>query len=279
MAELIFADQKTCYQLQKELQQMAKSLNIQPSFVECRNHSLVLDTTYDLESAADVMAAYTRKKVEESRILFFIEHFFYFTDAQEQREIAAIVKEFIEQEREDVPVVRELDTCDYHMRDAWRKILSEKELSFTFESFLQFRLKDYFELLQVYVECAIDEYKLELDYQAFVEQLRKCAGSQPYLTDEIHVAYDGEFKLYDNHYRLYSKKMLELMHERALVLTQELDLDQEILGPIIGLAPEILHLYLEDENHGMVHTLQNIFQERLIKKPLHAFYGRINRQS
>ncbi|MGG1574933.1 sporulation protein YtxC [Fictibacillus sp. NRS-1165] len=273
MAELIFADYEENNQLQKELTQIARSLHIKPSFVEVKSRSLLVNTAEHLDSIVQVLACYTRKKLEESRILYFIEHFFCFTDKQEQAEIAAIAKQFIEQEREEVPAVKELDTCDYHVKEAWRKILSEKELSFTFESFVQFRLKEYLDLLQVYVECAIDEYKLELEYQSFIEQLRKCAADQPFLTSEIHVAFDGKFKLYDDQFRRYSEKVLQLMHERALVLTKEFDLDEKVLGPIMGLAPEVLYLYLEEENHGMIHTLQNVFQERLIKKPLKLFYA------
>ncbi|UZJ80340.1 sporulation protein YtxC [Fictibacillus sp. KU28468] len=277
MAELIFADHEECNQLQKELKQMARSLNIKPSFLESESRSLLLNTTEHLDSIVQVLACYTRKKLEESRILFFIEHFFYFTDKQEQAEIAAIAKEFIEQEREEVPAVKDLDTCDYHVKEAWRKILTEEGLSFTFESFVQFRLREYLDLLQIYVECAIDEYKLELEYQSFIDQLRKCAADQPFLTAEVHVAFDGKFKLYDEEYRLYSEKMLQLMHERALVLTKEFNLDEKVLGPIMGLAPEVLYLYLEEENHGMIHTLQNVFQERLIKRPLQLFYGSRNK--
>lgn len=272
MAELIFADKEECIQLQKELKQMARLLNIKPSFVQCKSHSIILDCEEHLDSTVQALASYTRKKLEESRLIFFIENLFCFTDKDEQLEIAAIAKEFIEQEREEVPAVKDLDTCDFHVQQSWRSILTEKKPSFTFDSFVQFRLKEYFELLEVYVECAIDEYKLELEYQSFIDQLRKSAGTQPFLHEEIHLVYDGKFKIYDDRYQPCSEKLLELMHERALVLTQEFELDEKILGPIIGLSPEVLYLYLEEENHGLIHTLQNIFQERMIKRPLQSFY-------
>ena len=46
-------------------------------------------------------------------------------------------------------------------------ILTEKE-SFSFDSFTTFRLKSFYQSLEKYAMQAIDEYKLEQDYQNFI---------------------------------------------------------------------------------------------------------------
>ncbi|EIT84429.1 hypothetical protein A374_15534 [Fictibacillus macauensis ZFHKF-1] len=270
MAELILANAHEMRTLQEELNQIARTIHMEPSFMESGTCNLRIIAGKETE-AAQVLTLYTRKRIEEDRLLHYIENHFYFYDAAEQQAIAAIAKEFIDQERLDVPALCELPTCEEHIINAWQQMLQERR-AFTFASFVKFRLRSYNELLLAYVECAIDEYKLELEYQSFIDQLRKCMFKEPPLTNVIHVVWDGTFTLYDDQGQPYSSAVLEAMYERALGVTQELDLDSTVLGPIIGLAPEALYVYGDEEHHGMIYTLQNVFQERFVKRPLAAFF-------
>ena len=101
--------------------------------------------------------------------------FFY----REQEEIEAIIEiasSIIEAER-----ARNQDgafsTEKRLIEEGLQSILAGK-VSFSFDSFTTFRLKSFQHTLEKYVVKAIDEYKLEQDYQNFIATLRDCLQGQ-----------------------------------------------------------------------------------------------------
>ena len=62
---------------------------------------------------------------------------------------------------------------------------------------MTFRLAKYYERLRSYVEAAIDEYKMEQEYQTFIQSLRDYVMSKEPMLDHVHIVHDGYFVLWE----------------------------------------------------------------------------------
>ncbi|HET7656754.1 MAG TPA: putative sporulation protein YtxC [Bacillales bacterium] len=199
---------------------------------------------------------------EERMLLTLIYSTFYFQDADEQEQILAVAKSIIQGEKPEIPGVKQLSSRSSILFDTfYHYLLDEKTLPF--ESFLRFRLKPYRECLLRYVEMAIDEYKLEQDYQTFVETLRKLLKQRGPLLDTVHVVYNGEFFLYDQHDNRIDEMGLRKRLEPIFQTSWGLHSEPSLLLTLIGIAPKKIFLYTDETDIGMIQTIQNVFQERL----------------
>lgn len=53
------------------------------------------------------------------------------------------------------------------------------------------------------------------------------------------------------------------MIDRNLIISQPMYIDSSILAPLVSIAPNIIYLYTDDIDDGMIQTIQNVFQERI----------------
>ena len=60
-------------------------------------------------------------------------------------------------------------------------------LSFSFSSYIRFRLRTYREMVAKLAEVAIDEYKMEQEYQMFIETLRQQVSSRKSRLSCVHL--------------------------------------------------------------------------------------------
>jgi putative sporulation protein YtxC len=202
--------------------------------------------------------------IEDRLLLSIISGTFYFKDEEEQQQILQLAHSFIDGER-----------CDYrsdHERVVPRETLIEEalslflkdDLSFSFESFVKFRLKQYMDRLQHYVELAIDEYKLEQEYQNFIQMLRDCLQSRQPKLLTVHLVHDPPtFIFYDEQFREMTTNELKYLIDRTLIVSQPMYIDSSVLAPLVSIAPQKIYLYTTHEDDGMVQTIQNVFQERI----------------
>lgn len=257
----------------KKIIRAAAKFKINPSFAKLSDASskiLELHIHEHKEFILDVLTEFTRNKVEDICLKEMIEHAFFYSDAAEQKEIFSISKSIILGEIKGIPEVKSLPCLSGLIRRQWQSILGEKRNFIEVEAFLKFRLKDYLATLLKVVECAIDEYKLELEYQLFIEQLRTCLSKQQSLIkNDIVIIFDYEnVVIFDEQQNQLSKSDLKNLHDRALKLTNAVNLDERLLGPLIGLAPSSARIYAYDMDHPLLQTVKNIFQERVIISPI-----------
>jgi putative sporulation protein YtxC len=257
----------------KKIIRTAAKVKISPSFAKLSDASskiLELHIHEHKEFILDVLAEFTRNKVEDNCLKEMIEHAFFYSDSAEQKEIFSIAKSIILGEIEGIPEVKNLPSLSELIRCQWQSILEEKRNFLEFEAFLKFRIKDYLATLLKVVECAIDEYKLELEYQLFIEQLRTCLTKQKSMVrNDIEIIFDPEnVIIFDEQQNQLSKTELKNLHERALKLTNAVNLDERLLGPLIGLAPSSAQIYAYDVDHPLLQTVKNIFQEKVKISPI-----------
>ncbi|AST92816.1 MULTISPECIES: sporulation protein YtxC [Sutcliffiella] len=210
------------------------------------------------------------KKKEQQRALSVLEHSFFYKDIEEQEQILSILQSILNGERDDIPNLPSLVERDQTLIKSLHLLL-ENPVSFSFESVLTFRLKHYFDSLYQFIEAAIDEYKMEQEYQAFIQQLREVLFSAESKLDEVHLVYETHFEFYDSQQNYLSKDHLKKYINRTHFNNYAFYIDSVVLAPLVSIAPNKLYLYTDHMDHQLVQTIRNIFQERATIKPYQHF--------
>ncbi|MCG1022093.1 sporulation protein YtxC [Sutcliffiella horikoshii] len=217
-----------------------------------------------------VLKKYIQRTKEKEWILQVLENTFYYKEVEEQEQILCILQSILQGERSDIPNLPSIDHRGDQLEEVMESFFLEP-VSFSFDSFLTFRLKEYFESLQVYVEAAIDEYKLEQEYQSFVHQLRDLLATTESKMDELHLVYQYQFDFYDKAFSHIPKSQLIKYMNRTHFNNYSYYIDSVVLAPLVSIAPEKLYLYTDNTEHQLVETIRNIFDERAVVLPFHYF--------
>ena len=126
------------------------------------------------------------------------------------------------------------------------------------------------------VGIAIDEYKLEQDYQEFIFLLRGLLEVRRPLLEEVHLVYKDEFFFYNQHFQLISKRNLANAIDRKLMAENPMFVDSNTIAPLVSMAPRKIFIYAEDEEIRIIRTLKKIFEERIIIAHPNSFADRLN---
>jgi len=191
---------------------------------------------------------------------------FYFKDAEEQQQILEILTSILEGQREDLSVFIKDTNEEKKVKDAIEHIFND-QVTFSFDSFVKFRLRSYLQYLERYVEVSIDEYKMEQEYQMFVQMLRDfLAGREP-KTDILYLLMDEEITFYNKQFIEIKRSELAKMIDRKLLVNHPIYVDSGTIAPLLSLAPTTIFLYTKEKDAPLVRTIENIFEERVIIKP------------
>ncbi|HZG60782.1 MAG TPA: putative sporulation protein YtxC [Anoxybacillus sp.] len=223
------------------------------------------------------MTNFITRFIEDRLLLSIIFHDFHYKNVEEQQQILQLAHSFIDGERYDYRNGKQqTESREAFIKQALTEFLSD-DISFSFESFLYFRLRKYKERLLHYVELAIDEYKLEQEYQNFIQTLRDCLVSRPAKLSIIHLLHkESTFTFYDEYFCEISAKELRKLIDRTLIINQPMYIDSSVLAPLVSIAPKTIYLYTGNSDDGMVQTIQNIFQERLKLCDI-DFFSKVNK--
>jgi len=190
---------------------------------------------------------------------------FYFEDFEEQQQILEIIHSILKGQREELSVfVKPL----YHeplIKDSIDQVF-QKGITLSLDSFLKFRLRVYFQQLESYVEVAIDEYKMEQEYQMFISMLRDFLADRESKMQVLHVLLDEEVTFYNEQFNEMKRSELTKMIDRKLLVNHPVYIDSATIAPLLSLAPTRIYLYTKDEEAPLVRTIKNIFEERVILK-------------
>ena len=217
-----------------------------------------------------VLKYYIHRTKEKEWILSVLENTFYYKEEEEQEQILCILQSILLGERTDIPNLPAIEQRDAQLESVMQSFF-QKPISFSFDSFITFRLKEYFEGLQVFVEAAIDEYKLEQEYQSFVHQLRELLATTDSKLEELHLVYQYQFDFYDKSFSHIPKNQLIKFMNRTHFNNYSYYIDSVVLAPLVSIAPKKLFLYTDNTEHQLVETIRNIFEERAVVLPFHYF--------
>lgn len=206
-----------------------------------------------------------------------MEHYYY-EDECEQQQILEIIHSILEGSREDLAAfVSGLDVKE-SLRSAIDQLF-QNNISFSFDSFVKFRMRPLMNEMTKYVEVSIDEYKMEQEYQMFIHTLRDfLSGKQPKI-NTIHVVMDEGVYFYDEHLCEIKRGELLRMIDRKLLSNHPVYVDSVTIAPLLSIAPSAIYLYSDDFEQPLVRTIRNIFEERLELSSIEAFYNYQNAHS
>jgi putative sporulation protein YtxC len=195
-------------------------------------------------------------------------HYFY-EDLEVQQQIIEIIYSILEGHRDDLTVLLKDSNEEPNIRAAIEYIFQD-DITFSFDSFLKFRLRPYLLSLEGYVEIALDEYKMEQEYQMFVQMLRDFLINREPKMDILHLLFDEEITFYND--QLIEMKRAELIRliDRKLLVNHPVYVDSASIAPLLSIAPTTIFLYTKDPEEPLVRTIKNIFEERVTIKSFTA---------
>ncbi|MCE7793388.1 putative sporulation protein YtxC [Salipaludibacillus sp. CUR1] len=140
----------------------------------------------------------------------------------------------------------------------------ENHVSFSFDSFLYFRLKPVREKLLYLAEDAIDEYKMELDYQLMLNRCRDLLRKQAPRVSVVYVYLKDKIEFMDEKRKKISIKQIYQWLETVTTFERSLPVHERIIGPLVSMAPEKIVVDSANCDDDLYHTLKNIFEERIV---------------
>ncbi|MGN1402565.1 MAG: putative sporulation protein YtxC [Bacillus sp. (in: firmicutes)] len=149
--------------------------------------------------------------------------------------------------------------------------LFERKVSFSFPSFLQFRMRGVADRLNDYAETALDEYKMEQEYQSFIQILRNHMLCTETKLEQLHVKHHHSFEFYTMDFMHLTRGEITGFIDRKLISEYPMYIDSHVLAPLISIAPKQLYVYSDEANHPLIMTIQRIFEERVITLPADHF--------
>ncbi len=218
-----------------------------------------------------VFAEYIIATFEPKWLHDMLTNHFYYEDKNEIHDIISLFYFIMEGKHAELPNVKTIPSREALIEDAVRSLLEDsfrKELSFSFDSFLKFRIKAYRECIAAYLEMAIDEYKLEQDYQSFIENLRSFLHRKKPMIDILHIVYTNKPTFFDERFQLIDEEKIAKAISNTGYFLQQSVIESTLLQPLLTFAPKEVHLYVDSDLTGLLYTLKNIFQERLIIRRL-----------
>ncbi|KAF0824431.1 sporulation protein [Cytobacillus firmus] len=259
------------------------------SFCQCDNNILHFEDQHIVRVSAEnsgnvlntVKTAFFQFIVNQKQDDWFkrilMEHYYY-EDEGEQQQILEIIHSILEGNREDLAAfVSGLDVKE-SLKSAIDQLFQDN-ISFSFDSFVKFRMRPLMNEMTKYVEVSIDEYKMEQEYQMFIHTLRDfLSGKQPKM-NTIHVLMDEGVYFYDEQLCEIKRGELLRMIDRKLLSNHPVYVDSVTIAPLLSIAPSAIYLYSDDFDQPLVRTIRNIFEERLQLGSLAAFYKYQNAHS
>ncbi|PLR82360.1 putative sporulation protein YtxC [Bacillus sp. V33-4] len=266
MFEIIFQKQEDAKGLIKYLQRHLSSESGKINLLFEDPHIIKLTA----EANADIILADVKQAFYEFIIYWKREQWFrtilaenyFFNDTEEQSQIMEIIYSILDGNREELAVLLQ-DTNEENILKEAMDDLFQKNLSFSFDSFVKFRLRPYLDCLEKYVEISIDEYKMEQEYQIFIQTLRDFLAEREMKIRRLHLLINDGSTFFDEHFYEIKRADLVRMIDRKLLFNHPVYVDSVTIAPLLSIAPAMIFLYTEDRNEPLVRTICNIFEERV----------------
>ncbi|PLR81501.1 putative sporulation protein YtxC [Bacillus canaveralius] len=277
MFEIIFQKQEDAKGLIKYLQRHLSSESGKINLLFEDPHIIKLTA----EANADIILADVKQAFYEFIIYWKREQWFrtilaenyFFNDTEEQSQIMEIIYSILDGNREELAVLLQ-DTNEENILKEAMDDLFQKNLSFSFDSFVKFRLRPYLDCLEKYVEISIDEYKMEQEYQIFIQTLRDFLAEREMKIRRLHLLINDGSAFFDEHFYEIKRADLVRMIDRKLLFNHPVYVDSVTIAPLLSIAPAMIFLYTEDRDEPLVRTICNIFEERVTIQAVADFNDR-----
>lgn len=132
------------------------------------------------------------------------------------------------------------------------------------DGFIRFRLKGYHRLFSRLLDQAVRDYRLEQEYQEFIELLRYFVSTQKTQIPVIHVLHFGKSRF---HLMKEDGTPLRLKDvEGAVQELMEHTFSREdlIVSTLLSAAPEFVVLHTRQREETIIRTVRKIFEGRIV---------------
>lgn len=132
--------------------------------------------------------------------------------------------------------------------------------------FIQFRLAGYKKMLLELIQKVIEDYKLQKEYNEFIDMLKSFVEIQKNRVSKLHIIFEenGEYLIFDEK----NKNITEKCFEEFIETKEQNNLNNEdlLISSLITLAPKKLCLHFESENYNkkIVNTIEQIFGNKVV---------------
>lgn len=277
MAEIIFQNREDASRFHKYILNHLQSISVNNTII------LLLEDEYRAkvkieQGVKEILEACKRAflqfvikiKLNDWFKMILKEQYFY-EDEDEQQQILDIIQSILEGNRDDLESLIHDSSMNEQIEKAVSQLFEEQS-SFSFDSFVRFRMRPFMEQLEKYVEISIDEYKLEQEYQMFIQTLRQFLSERKPKMDKLHLLMGEEVTFFDEALKEIPRSELVRMIDRRLLSNHPVYVDSVTIAPLLSIAPAVIYLYTKDREQPLVRTIENIFEERVKFMSLANFY-------
>ncbi|MEH7248780.1 putative sporulation protein YtxC [Neobacillus niacini] len=267
MAEIIFRSRMDAKRFYDHL---LEYLRFNPNnqdilLLEDRHIVKISENKVEVEAVKDAFYQFIVKIKLDDWFRAILQQQYYYEDLEEQQHIMEIIYSVLEGQRKDLAILIKENGDVSKIREVIDEIFQE-HVSFSFDSFLKFRMRPYFKMLESYVEISIDEYKMEQEYQIFIHTLRDFLSGREPKMDTLHLLFDEEITFFDEQFMEIKRGDLVRMIDRKLLFNHPVYVDSASIAPLLSIAPKRILLYTKTPEEPLVRTIKNIFEERVTIK-------------
>lgn len=225
-------------------------------------HMPVYGTQYMEKVLIPVLVQFIINKKQNEWCLSILQDTFFYEEREEQNQILHMAHSILNEKREGLKGNLSFKAAEELVIVSLKGWLSDP-LSFSFSSYTKFRLRKYRQFLYRLMELAIDEYKMEQEYQMFIEALRqKVSGRKPRLSS-LHLVFQDSFIFYNEKGIRLKEEQLVYYIDKDAFPDKDMYIDTNVIAPLLSIAPEAIHIYTKEQDHNMIVTIQNVFEERV----------------
>ena len=189
-----------------------------------------------------------------------IENYYYYFDIDERKDISLKTATYL------------LDINDTKNQKAWKSKIYKRIIkhfkyhnNLIIDGFVNFRLKDFCNEIQLAVEDSVEDYLLEKEYDEFVSLLKHLMHITRPKFKNIHIFFyePGSFKLYDE-----DMKAVDLYEHGVHLIDDNVNYEDIVISSVISFAPKelVLHGFKNSKYQGLITTLEKVFGENKVIK-------------
>ncbi len=133
------------------------------------------------------------------------------------------------------------------------------------EGFVSFRLKEYIEELRSAIENSAQSYKVEQEYEEFIQLLKYFVDIQEPKIDEVNVIMkeNGSFQLFDDQMKTIDEEYLkDFIYD---MIDQDINFEDLLISILITIAPRVIVLHIKPHQKELeiINTIRNVFSGRV----------------
>lgn len=257
-------------QLKKRTESLYKETSVYLDGKKVIIHIPLCESNYIEKILLPVLLYFIMNVKQNEWIHTILKEKFFYEEQEECHQILHMAQEILKERRKGVARDLTRHKFETYIMSSLNDWLCDP-LSFSFSSYVRFRLRTYREMVARLAEVAIEEYKMEQEYQMFIETLRQQVSDRKSRLSCVHLIFDESFIFYDDKGRRLKQERLVQYIDEELLKQKDVYIDTKVIAPLLSISPKKIYLYTKEQDHNMIVTLRNVFQERVQLHGLHEF--------